>query len=220
MRRPLVIAIAAVLALAACGSSSDGGSAAPAPAPGISGTVLGQPFTAVDSSALALSSATCAFAGVNANATGLLLGFGSFQGLCSFVTQNQVCADKANATIVTVLLVRATVPGGTAGPVQPGTFTLGGATPTPDAQGNVTVAEALLSKTDGSCAEPPSAPTVTSGTVKITAVGARTTGSVDLTFSDGGHVSGAFDVPTCTGLQLDTCTALAGGNCATRTCVP
>lgn len=217
MRR-LVVAAASALALGGCGgSSSSSSSSAP---PGVSGTILGQPFTAADASALELSPATCAFDGVNANATGLVVGFGSFSGLCSFVSQHQSCGTKASATTVTVIVVRANVAGGTAPPVQPGTFTIGGASPLPDAQGNVTVAQGIVSKTDASCAQPPNIPDVVSGTVTIGAVGARTSGSVSLGLSDGGKVAGSFDVPTCTGFRTDVCTAVAGGSCASESCVP
>lgn len=218
MRRLLACA-STVLLLAACGSSSSS-SAAPPPQSGITGTIAGQPFTAADTSAIALSQGTCSFGGTSANATGLVVGIGSFGGLCSFVTQHQLCGIKANATVVTLLLVRANVTGSTVGPVQPGTYTIGGTNPTPDAQGNLTVAQALVDRRDASCAEPASFPTVTGGTVKITAVGARVTGTVDLTFSDGGHVAGGFDTPTCAGVQTDVCTALSGGGCSSQACVP
>lgn len=221
MLRPLLLSAAAslvvVASLASCGS--DDGAAAPAPRSGVSGTIMGQPFTAVDTGALALSPATCSFEGFQANATGLLLGFGSFAGLCDFVTRTQGCGLKANATIVNVLVVRANVLGGSAGPVQPGTYTIGATNQTPDAQGNVTVAQALLVKRDASCGEPAGVPDVTSGAVRISAVGARIAGSVDLAFGDGGRVSGSFDVPAC-GFQTDVCTALAGGSCQSQTCTP
>ena len=77
----------------------------------------------------------------------------------------------------------------------------------------------IVSRTDASCAEAPNLPTVNAGTVKITAVGAHTSGSVNLTLSDGGTLTGSFSVPTCTGFQTDVCTAIAGGNCSSQTCV-
>jgi hypothetical protein len=218
MLRPVAAAAVAVLLLASCGDDDDEGPAAAGPR-GVSGTVMGQPFTAADTGALPLSAATCSFEGFDANATGLLLGFGSFPGLCSFVTQNQGCATKADATIVNVLLVRANVLGGDPGPVRAGTFTIGATSQTPDAQGNVTVAQALLVRSDASCGAPANVPAVTSGTVRLTSVGARVAGSVDLSFSDGGRVAGNFDVPAC-GFQTDVCTALAGGDCPTDVCVP
>ncbi len=54
----------------------------------------------------------------------------------------------------------------------------------------------------------------------ISAVGTRTSGSVNLVLSDGGKLAGGFDVPTCTGFRIDVCTAMAGGGCASEVCVP
>jgi hypothetical protein len=209
MLRPLAALAAAALVLASCGDDDDGGAAAP-PQQGVSGTAAGQPFTAADISALSLSQETCELAGVSASATGLLLGFGTFQGLCTFVTQNQGCANKANATIVTALIVRANVLGGNPGPVGPGTYVVGGSTPLPDAQGNVTIPQALVVRNDATCQDTSGTPTATSGTIQITSAGARIAGTVDLTFEDGGRVTGSFDVPAC-GFQTDVCTVLAGG---------
>src|SRR5512133_859822 len=110
MLRPLAASAAALLLLASCGDDGDGAAAPPAARP-VSGTVLGQPFTAADATAVVLSRASCAFDGITASATGLVLGFSSFAGLCSFATQGQLCADKANATVVTALIVRANVLG-------------------------------------------------------------------------------------------------------------
>ncbi len=216
MIRSLAVALSAAVALAACGSSSSSTPAASTP-PSFRGTVLGQPFAPVDASALTLTQATCNFEGTTASATGLVIGFGTFSGLCSFVTQHQTCGAKANATLVNLLVVRANLAGQTAAPVQPGTYTIG-ATPAPDLQGNITVAEVLASKTDATCGEPSGSPSATGGTIRIDAVGARVTGSADLTFPDGGRVSGTFDVPVC-GFHTDVCTAVTGTGC-TGTCVP
>jgi hypothetical protein len=215
MLRSLVAAAAAALLVTACGDSDDGG---PAPPPGISGTVSGQPFTPADASALVLSAATCDFDGTAANATGLLIGFGSFHGLCALVTGHAGCANKANATIVTALLVRANVVGGDAGPVRPGTYTVSAQTPVPDAQGNITIPQALISKTDAACGTP-QIPVAIGGTIRIDAIGPNVTGSADLTFDDGSRVAGDFSTPAC-GFQTDVCTALAGGNCTAEPCVP
>jgi hypothetical protein len=217
MLRSIVAAGIVSLLIAGCGDDDE--PAASAPPTGVSGTVLGQPFQPVDSSGLVLSSDTCSFSGFQARASGLLLGFGSFSGLCALVTQGQGCSTKANATIVTVLLVRANVAGAAPGAVQPGTYAISSATPAPDGQGNITIPQALVARTDATCATPQGTPVATSGTVRIDAVGARIAGSLDLTFPDGGRVSGAFDVPAC-GFQTDVCTALAGGSCATNACVP
>jgi len=216
MLRPLAATTAAVLLLAACGDSS---SAPSAPTP-LAGTVFGQPFTPADNgSALTLSEATCTIGGIAGSKTGLAIAFGSFSGLCTFATQNGICGNvnKANATVVTLSLVRANLAGATAGAVQAGTYTIGGI-PSQDSQGNVTAAFASAAKTG---AMPNCEPVVTadavSGTIridKIDAVGARITGSADVTFPNGGHVAGTFDVPTC-GLSLDVCTVALQSSCPT-----
>jgi hypothetical protein len=209
MQRPLfVLVAAAVLGAAGCGNDDDGGAAASAP-PGISGTLFGQPFTAADSSALVLPASGCNVLGFNANATGLVLGFGSFQGLCSFVTQNAGCANKANATLATVVIVRANALGGNPGPVQPGTYGVAASTPLPDTQGNITIAQAIAAKNDATCQPPAATPRATSGTVRIDAIGTRVTGTADLTFASGDRLAGTFDVPVCA-FQTDVCTVLSG----------
>lgn len=205
----------AVLLLAACGSSSSKPAAAPPPSLG--GTVGGQSFAPVDASALVLGEATCSFQGTNASATALAIGFGSFTGMCDLVTRTQGCGSKASARIVNLLVLRANVLGRTAGPVQPGTYTVD-ASPTPDPSGDVSVAQAFITHTDASCGEPSGRPLATSGTIRIDAAGAHVTGSADLTFDDGSHVAGGFDVPAC-GFHTDVCTALAG-SCASESCVP
>lgn len=217
MLRSLTAAAAVAVLSIACGDSDDGGTAAPPPPAGVSGTVAGEPFTTVDASALVLSGATCDFDGTAADATGLLLGFGSFPGLCSFVSEHRGCATKANATIVNALLVRANVVGGSAAPVQPGTYAISAQTPFPDAEGNITIPQGLVSKTDTACGQ--QTPVATSGTIRIDAVGERVTGSVDLTFDDGSRVAGSFSTPRCA-FRTDVCTALAGGGCTSDPCIP
>jgi hypothetical protein len=222
MVRSLIAASIAALLFVACGDDDDDGAAAPPPQTQLpSGTVLGQPFTPVEGSALVLGQATCDFDPVQASATGLLLGFGSFQGLCSLVTSSQGCGTKANGTIVTALLVRANVAGGIAPPVVAGSYTVAATIPNPDAQGNVVFAQGLFTRNDATCRETAGTPTATSGTIRIDSItGSRVTGNVDLTFEDGSKVAGAFDVARC-GFQIDVCTVLAGGDCTPeeQTCV-
>jgi len=219
MLRPLVAATAAVLLLAGCGDDSPAPSG---PSP-FSGTIFGQPFTPAEGSGLTLSETTCTIEGTTGSGTGLAIrfgnGFGSVPGLCPFVQSNGVCANKANATTVDLLVARANLSGGTAGPVQPGTYTIS-AIPSTDGQGNVILATARITKTGAApdCGTPTATFDATSGTIRIDAIGSHIVGSASLTFpSGGGTLSGSFDVPTCA-LAVDVCSALS---CTTpATCVP
>ena len=215
MSRSLACTLAVLLA--ACGSSSHPG-ASPAPSPALGGTVAGKPFVPADASALVLGEATCSLQGTTASATGLLLGFGSFAGMCNLLTQTHGCGAKASATIVNLLVLNANVAGRAAAPVQPGTYTVT-ASPIPDPSGDVSVAQAFISHTDPSCATSTSEPLATSGTIRIDSASPRVTGSADLSFDDGSHVAGTFDLTAC-GFQTDVCTALSGSACGAQTCVP
>jgi len=219
MVRPLAAATAAALFLAACGDSNTSASALTTP---FAGTIMGQPFTPAGETALVLSQpSTCTYSGTTATATGIALGFSTSTGLCPFVKQYGSCTNRANATTVSLLVLRANVSGtGTSpGPVQPGTYAVfTGALPAIDGQGNVAVAVADITKTGDAptCTEPSNIPSPTGGTVRIDAISStHVTGSADVTFSDGSRVAGSFDVPTCD-FATDVCTALT---CTTPACV-
>jgi hypothetical protein len=219
MLRSLATAASAA-ALVACGSSSSSSGASPPPAAALSGTLLGQPFTPADSAALVPGQGSCSLSSVTASATGLAVRFSSFQGLCSLMTsQNRACGTRANATVLTLLLVNARR-GGTAAAVQPGTYTITTTIPAPDAQGNFAIAEGFAAKT-GDCTATASASFAGSGTITIDSVGSSVTGSADVTFSDGGHVSGSFSAATCS-FQVDVCTLFSdlGEGCIAQACLP
>lgn len=218
MLRPLAAA-AAALVLAACGDSNN--TPAPAPMTPLAGTIMGQPFTPAEATALVLSQeATCTYSSITATATGIAFGFSSTTGLCAFVAQYGSCTNRANATTVSILVVRAnTADGGHPGPVQPGTYAVytGFGLPGTDGQGNLIFAIADITKTiDDMCHEPSNIPSPTGGTVRIDAIGDHITGSADIRFSDGSRVTGSFDVPTCA-FTTDVCAALA---CTSPDCKP
>jgi len=217
MLRSLALATAAtVVVLAACGDSN---SAPAAPTP-LAGTVAGQPFTPADGSAVVLAQATCTVGGQTGNGTGLAVAFSTVAGLCDFAKANGVCTTQASSTTVDLLVVRANLGGGTvSGPVQPGTYTIGGL-PQFDAQNNYIFGQAIATKT-GVCGTPSGTPvttTATNGTIRIatigTGAGAHVTGSADVTFADGSHVAGTFDVPVCV-FDVDVC---AAATCTAPTC--
>jgi hypothetical protein len=222
MPRPLfVAAAAAALVLTSCGDDNKG-APAPPPATPLSGTVLGRPFTSADATALVLPPSSCDLygLGVPVSTTGLVIGFGSFQGLCSVATQTKFCdgGGKANATIVTVEILRINVADKTATPVRPGTYTIF-ATPHPAGDlEHEQVVDAYAERTDATCGGQPLP--AASGTVRIDAVGASVTGAVDLTFPDGGKLTGPFSAPAC-GFRTDVCTVLEGRDCTgAPVCVP
>jgi hypothetical protein len=218
MRR-IASALVLVGVLGACGGDDDGGEPA-----GLRGTVLGQPFDPSDGAAVRLTEEVCLFetdlADVEANASALLVGFGTYGGLCDVAQQTQACGGKANATTVSVLVLRANVLGGAAGAVEPGTYSISLESPTPDAQGRITFATALVSRTDAACADTSGAVEPTGGSVTIDRISDRVTGNANVTFTDGGSVSGPFDVPFCA-FSTDVCTGL-GAECeaANEVCVP
>lgn len=220
MLRALSAVAAAALVLAGCGDDDDGAPAPPAE-PQLGGTVLGQPFTSVDGGALVLTPGRCAFGSFQAVSTGLLLGFGDFGGVCNLVTTTQGCGVKANATVVTAVVVRANAVGGTAPPIGPGTYQVTSTSAAPDAQGNVSFVQAVVARTNATCGDTSGNPVATGGSVRIDSVDAsRVTGFADLTFEgSGGRVSGAFSVSRC-GLEPDVCTVLSGGSCTGEVCVP
>ena len=203
---------AALALLAASGLSGPGEPAA------LRGSLGGEDFVPVDSSALVLGEATCSFLGARASAAGLGLGFGSFPGMCGLATETRRCGKKARATVLSLLLVRANVAGGPARAVGPGTYAVGEGDPAPDAAGNFTVAQAFVTRTDDACAEPEGRRIATAGAIRIDAVGERVTGAADLVFDDGSRVAGAFDVAACA-YRTDVCTALSGAGCGSPRCV-
>jgi hypothetical protein len=214
----LLATVASAAVLFACGSSSSGASSPP-PAAALTGTLLGQPFTPADSAALLPGQGSCTLSSVTASATGLAVRFSSFPGVCSLMSsQNRTCGSRANATVLTLLVVSAKV-GSTAAPVQPGTYHIA-TLPRPDAQG-FTLAEGFAAKTAAACTTTPATSFATSGTITIETAGSSVTGSADVTFSDGGHVAGTFSAPVCS-LQVDMCTVLADltESCITQACVP
>jgi hypothetical protein len=121
--------------------------------------------------------------------------------------------------VLTLLVVSGRI-SGTPASIQPATYNITTSIPAPDLQGNITAAEAFGAKTDA-CSSPPSTAFATSGTITINTVGSSVTGSADVTFSDGGHVSGSFSAPMCN-LQVDVCSLLADltVSCIAQSCVP
>ena len=216
MQRWLVAVATAVLV--SCGSSS---SSNPTYNGGIKGTPpsgsAGFAFTPVDGAALTVNPTSCTIQGVGtAHVAGLLLGFSSFSGMCSFVQQHGVgCLDggKASATSVGIAIFHADAVSASA--IAPGTYTMNAQVPA-GATGLI-VTEGSVTVTNATCVDSGPAPTAISGTVTITsASAAEVTGSVNLTWA-GGAFSGPFDLVGCSA-SVDVC-GLANGTATCSGCL-
>lgn len=216
--KPAVTLLASLLAgplLAGCGSSGGGGGGSSP----ISGTILGTPFTPTGEGALVSPPAPCN-TGINVSLTGMVIGFTSFADACGFAAVSQLCGDKQNSLVVPLFLVRARDPGvGDVPPIGPGTYTYS-ASPMPDVNGIVTQVGADVVRTvDGNLCTHVASPDVTAGTLRLDTVSStRVAGHADVTFSDGSHFAGSFDVPVCA-YQPDIC-ALVNDTCTMPSCIP
>ncbi len=214
MRRRVILAV--TTALVACGSSGGGTGA-------LSGTLAGAPFNPIEGGALIVPPTDCTVSlpGVgtsNVHFSGLLIGFGSYAGLCNFITTNGQCAEKANATLVNVEIVK----GGlsqTQNAVGPGTYPVTTGNPTPDANGNFKIAAGAYNKASTTCAST-SASDANAGAITVSSVTSTTvTGSVaDLVFADASHLNGDFTVPICN-FSFNLC-ALLNNTCTSTPCLP
>jgi len=206
MRKISVLALA--LALGACGGSSD---SSPKPA-GVSGTIMGSPFTPADGGALAVPPFTCVPVAGTRSIAVLAMGFSSFSNVCGFAQTAALCGDVMSSLLVTATILTSPATG-TASPVGPGTYAIGTFA---DGSGNLTQAGADITKVDGTCLPAAAIPTVSSGTITVASVSPRVSGSLDLTFSDGSRFAGAFDLAACSA-TVDFC-AIMSGTCATTHC--
>jgi hypothetical protein len=152
--------------------------------------------------------------------SGLIIGFGSFTDLCGFAQASHFCDEKANATIVSLEVLK----GGlvqTQAPVGAGTYPITTGTPVFDINGNFVVAEGSIDVWGAACA-PVSNPDATGGTIWISAVTAtRAQGSLDVNFGTGNHISGAFDLPLCA-YTPDICALINDNTCGggAPACIP
>jgi hypothetical protein len=214
-----ILATIGAAALAACGGGGGGGGGGPTGPVG--GTVGGAPFTPAEGGALVIPPTQCTVTGTGTvRVSGLLLGFGSFVGLCAYAQQAHFCDEKASSTIAALQIMKAgLVQAQTA--VGPGSYPITTTTPVPDANGNFGLNGGGLTITGPACALT-SSPDASSGTITISSVGAtRATGSLDVGFSDGSHLAGSFDVPLCT-YTPDICALLNDTTCGGGSpgCIP
>jgi hypothetical protein len=202
--------MAVALTFVGCGSSSSDGSSTGGGGGGgggtlPSGTLAGTAFTPVDGTAAVLPPTACSVAGTGVNGNAVAIVFTNLAGTCSAYQAVGACNDKANATVVSAIVARVNVTGGTATAIGPGTYALTPGTPFPDASGNVNYTFIGYSKTNATCVNAAASVTATSGTVTIsTLTGTRATGSLTVAFSDGSTFSGPFDVALCS-VSFDVC---------------
>lgn len=208
MKRHLAILVSVFLT--ACGGGGGGGGGGPGSP--VTGTLQGAAFTPVEGGGLALGPTTCTVGPATINAAALILGFSSFSGLCAFGEASHFCDEKASATIFTVSIAK--IGAGPQTPVGPGNYTLG----TTSSQ----VVDASYVKTNAACVDSVPGTVTASGQVVISSISAtRVVGSLDVSFSDGSRMQGAFDVGLCS-FAADLC-ALATGTCSCSTqscCIP
>jgi hypothetical protein len=208
-----LVSMAVALAVVGCGSSSSDGSSTGGGGGGgggggntlPSGTLAGTAFTPADGTAAVLPPTSCSVAGTGVNGNGVAIVFTNVAGTSGTYQSVGACNDKANATVVSAIVARVNVTGGTAAAIGPGTYTLTPGTPFPDASGNVNYTFLGYSKTNATCVNAAASVTATSGTVTIsTLTGTRATGSLTVAFSDGSTFSGPFDVALCN-VSFDVC---------------
>jgi len=181
------------------------------------GTLGGTSFAPAETGALVIPPTTCIQGATSMHFSGLLLGFSSYTGLCSFVqTHGALCADKASATLASVDILKGNA-AQTPSAVGPGDYPATG-NPYTDQDGNAVVAESTYSKTNGTCASTGS--DSSGGSIHIATVTAtNVTGTLNnVVFGDGSNLNGTFNAAICN-YSLNLCDFL-NDTCTTPVCVP
>jgi len=199
MMRAICMALALSALSCSSGSSSDMGGGQ------LSGVLQGAAFNPAEGGAVVIPPGNCDTSFYSA----LILGFSATSGLCTYAQEAMLCDARASDTILTVGVVD--VGTGAQTPVGPGTYTIGGSS-----SRQVT---ASFTKTDATCTDSVPGTVTASGTVTLSTITAsRVAGSVDLTFSDGSHAQGSFDVALCS-VTVDFCGVISGTcTCSTMSC--
>jgi hypothetical protein len=180
MRFVSILASAALVVSCGGGSSSSG-------SPGtatFSGTVRGNSFTPRDATAAVVSFTVNGVPGKVA-----VIAITSATGLCSALSSGKE-PKSTQYLVLTPFKVQpdfSPIP-----PPAPGAYQVGALT--------IENGAAVFSATDAVCqASLASTVQASTGTITLTAVGNRYTGSYDLTFDFGDRITGTFDAPVCPG---------------------
>ncbi len=174
----LLIAGALVGCLSCGGGGSGGGSGT------FSGSVGGRSLVPRDATA-----ATLSFGANGVPGRAAVMAITSAAGICPLLAGGK---EPANTQYLVLTAFQLQPDYSAAPPPKPGTYTVGALA--------IESAAAVFAATDASChLEPTSGAVATSGATTFTSVGNRYTGSYDLTFGFGDHVTGTFDAPVCAG---------------------
>ena len=218
--RSRMLASAVALALAACGGGGGGGGGGGPTGP-VSGTVGGTAFTPAEGGALVVPPTDCTVTGTGTvHVSGLIIGFGSFTGLCAYAQAAHFCDEKASATLIGLQLMKGGLVQAQA-PVGPGTYPITTAAPVPDASGNFGVNGGSVTVTGAACT-PSTTSDAASGSITIAAVDStRVQGNLSVGFGAGNSIAGAFDLPLCA-YTPDICALLNGTTCGGGSpgCIP
>ena len=192
-------ALVLVLSLAACGGGAD---------PLFGG------FTPGSGAAVILPSANCNIAFVGPTAlSGILLEFSSRSDACNILTQAKQCGTGASSTAILAGAFSGIPGGSTVAPADAGTYPFLANPP----GGAFKASIASAAKVDATCTSAGSPPSMSGGSIGITAVTAsKVTGSMELRFDNGQAYKASFDVAVCP-VSIDTCSLF--GLCGAHTCV-
>lgn len=192
-------ALVLVVSLAGCGGGAD---------PLFGG------FTPSSGAAVILSAANCNIAFVGSTAlSGILLEFSSRADACNILTQAKQCGTGANSTAILAGAFSGIPGASTVAPADAGTYPWLANPPS----GAFKASIGSAAQVGATCTSAGSPPSMSGGSIAITAVTAsNVTGSLDVRFDNGQAYKASFDVAVCP-VSIDTCSLF--GPCGTHTCV-
>jgi len=225
MRRRVLFGTLSLLALA-CGKDQK--------SPGLAGTVGGKGFAPMDVRAVLADSGsgTCALplfssTTVDVYVSGLIVVLTSWADACADYASPS-CVFHANGQTITLVVARLGLSGSvsSAPPIQARTYTLGPDASYLNGDGSGLYVSAFADATSFGGAptcDPTTSPAVLGGTLTLSTVASSgVAGHVEVSFQDGGSLSGDFSAEACPGLAPDICQLAETQSFCTlpATCVP